>query len=81
MPHVSNLPRRAPQASPTLLLARFLATWALGGALLGVVFGPRTGVLVGLGVAIVYWALAGRARSAARSDLRRMRIATFPHPD
>jgi hypothetical protein len=33
---------------------RFLATWLLGGTILGVLFGPWTGICVGLLIAIVY---------------------------
>jgi hypothetical protein len=40
--------------APLLTCVRFLATWLLGGTILGVLFGPWTGMSLGLLIAIGY---------------------------
>jgi hypothetical protein len=58
---------------PVVILARFLATWALSGALIGVVFGPKNGFLIGLLIAVVYW-VPKRIRIATLSPAARRPI-------
>ena len=62
--------------APLLTCVRFLATWLLGGTILGVLFGPWAGMSLGLLIAIgyvkaVHWnavlaALAPRSRPPLR---------------
>ena len=40
--------------APLWVCVRFLATWLFSGTILGVVFGPWTGIPVGLLIAICY---------------------------
>jgi hypothetical protein len=68
--------------TPRWVCVRFLATWLLGGTILGVLFGPWAGISVGLLIAIVYvravhWnavlaALAPRSRD--RNKRRHSRV-------
>jgi hypothetical protein len=58
---------------PVVILAQFLATWALSGALIGVVFGPKIGFLIGLLIAVFYW-VPKRIRIATPSPATRRPI-------
>jgi hypothetical protein len=40
--------------APLFVCVRFLATWLLGGTILGVLFGPWAGMSIGLLIAIGY---------------------------
>lgn len=46
--------RAPPVDAPLFMCVRFLATWLLGGTILGVLFGPWAGMLIGLLIAIGY---------------------------
>jgi hypothetical protein len=54
MLQADKTPESRYEDAPLWVCVRFLATWLLGGTLLGVLFGPWTGIAVGLLIAIGY---------------------------
>ena len=54
MLQADQTPESRYQDAPLWVCVRFVATWLLGGTILGVLFGPWTGISVGLLIAIGY---------------------------